>query len=260
MSLPLRVLHLEDNPNYSALVQSKLEAEGFEPDMVCVETREDFQAALEKGGFDLIIADYFLPTYDGLKALKLAQEKQPETPILLVSGTIGEEAAIQSLRAGATDYVLKHWPERLMPAVHRALRESEERKNRLRAESELTRREKHFRAITENSLDVVSVLDREGMFLYNTPSVENLLGYRPEELKDRSAFSFIHEEDLKSARETFQANIAAYHDAAEISRAASRRDVASSRNDLQKFFGRPGDCGRGGQFARCQRTTSRLAI
>src|ERR1700710_2075731 len=137
MNQPLRVLHLEDNRNYSSLVQSKLAAEGFAPEIVCVETREDFQAALEQGGYDLIIADYFLPTYDGIKALKLAQEKQPEIPILLVSGTIGEEAAIESLKAGATDYVLKHWPERLMPAVHRALRESEERKSRQLAETTL---------------------------------------------------------------------------------------------------------------------------
>src|SRR5258707_7150 len=93
MNPPLRVLHLEDNPNYSALVRSKLAAEGFEPDVLCVETKEAFESALSKQHFDVIIADYYLPTYDGIQALKLAQEKTPETPILLVSGTIGEEAA-----------------------------------------------------------------------------------------------------------------------------------------------------------------------
>src|SRR3984957_7940169 len=88
MGQPLRVLHLEDNRNYSALVKSKLAAEGFEPDLLCVETEADFEAALNKGGYDLIIADYYLPTYDGVKALKLAHEKLPDVPILLVSGTI----------------------------------------------------------------------------------------------------------------------------------------------------------------------------
>src|ERR1700685_4672872 len=145
MGQSLRVLHLEDNRNYSALVRSKLAAEGFDPDLLCVETEAEFEAALAKGGYDLIIADYYLPTYDGIKAMKLAQEKLPHVPILLVSGTIGEEAAVESLKAGATDYVLKHWPERLMPAVRRALREAEERKNRVRAETTLIRREKQFR-------------------------------------------------------------------------------------------------------------------
>lgn len=204
MNHPLRVLHLEDNPGYSELVQSKLAAEGFAPEMICVETKEDFEAALEKGPYDLIIADYFLPTYDGLKALRVAQEKQPETPILLVSGTIGEEAAIQSLKAGATDYVLKQWPERLMPSIRRALRESEERKNRLRAEAMLIQREKYFRAVTENALDIVSLLDHEGNFTYNSPSIQHLLGYDPQELIGRNAFTLIHEEDVEWVKEQFQ--------------------------------------------------------
>jgi two-component system cell cycle sensor histidine kinase/response regulator CckA len=204
MSQPLRVLHLEDNRDYSALVKSKLAAEGFEPDLVCVDTREEFEAALIKGGYDLVIADYFLPTYDGLSALKVAQELLPGTPILLVSGTIGEEAAIESLKAGATDYVLKHWPERLVPAVRRALREAGERKNRLQAEATVARQEKLFRALSENSLDVVTVLDQTGAFTYNSLSVARVLGYEPPELLGQNAFSFIHEEDLKHTQESFQ--------------------------------------------------------
>src|SRR5579863_7498919 len=162
----LRVLHLEDNRDYSALVSSKLAAEGIAAELVCVDRRKDFESALEQGGFDLIIADYSLPDFNGIQALKIAQQKLPDTPILLVSGTIGEEAAIESLKAGATDYVLKHWPERLVPAVQRALREAEERRNRVQAETTLHRREKHFRAISENSLDVVSLLNKEGNFTY----------------------------------------------------------------------------------------------
>ena len=207
MSQPLRVLHLEDNKNYSSLVRSKLAAEGFTPEVVCVETREDFLAALEQAPFDLIIADYYLPTYDGLKALTLAQLKRPETPILLVSGTIGEEAAIESLKAGATDYVLKHWPERLVPAVRRALREAEERRQRQQAESTLLRREKYFRAISENSLDIVSVLDRDGNFTYNSLRLERVLGYLPQELAGQNAFSLVHPEDVARVQEDFQRSI-----------------------------------------------------
>src|SRR3984957_693494 len=208
MAQPLRVLHLEDNRNYSALVKSKLTAEGFDPDVLCVETEAEFKAALESGPYDLIITDYNLPTYDGIKALKVAREKQPTTPILLISGTIGEEAAVESLKAGATDYVLKQRPERLIPAVRRALREADERKHRVAAETALTRREKHFQALSENSLDVVTILDQQALFKYNSLAVTRVLGYTPEELIGQNAFSFIHEADLAKVMEDFQRTLA----------------------------------------------------
>lgn len=208
MNPPLRVLHLEDNPNYSALVHAKLAAEGFNPEVVCVETGEAFAAALDNQTFDLIIADYFLPTYDGIKALKLAREKSPDTPILLVSGTIGEDAAIESLKAGATDYVLKHWPERLIPAVRRALQGVEERRNRLLAENTLVRWEKLFRALSDNALDIVTILDQAGIFTYNSLSITRMLGYDPEKLKGQNAFSFIHPEDVQKAQEALQKAVA----------------------------------------------------
>ncbi len=204
MGQPLQVLHLEDNPDYSSLLSAKLAADGMAAEVLCVGTREDFQTALDRGGYDLIVADYSLPDYNGIQAMKLAQEKLPGTPILLVSGTIGEEAAIESLKAGATDYVLKHWPERLVPAVRRALREAEERKNRLLAETKLVRREKLFRALSENSLDIVTVLDQEGRFMYNSQSVSRVMGYEPEELPGQDAFALLHAEDVDEARQDFR--------------------------------------------------------
>jgi len=115
MNKRLRILHLEDEPDFSNLVQSLLANEGFEADLVLVSSRPEFEAALAQDDFDIILADYMLPAYDGLQALKFARQTCPQTPVLLVSGTIGEQAAIESLRAGATDYVLKMWPERLAP-------------------------------------------------------------------------------------------------------------------------------------------------
>jgi two-component system, cell cycle sensor histidine kinase and response regulator CckA len=204
MAPRLRLLHLEDNPDYSSLLSSKLAAEGIDAEILCVETKEDFQRALEQGEYDLIVADYSLPDYNGVQAMKLAGQMLPGTPILLVSGTIGEEAAIESLKAGATDYVLKQWPERLVPAVRRALRESEERKSRLLAETKLVRREKLFRALSENSLDVVTVLDKDGIFKHNSPSVSRVLGYKPEELAGQNAFAMIHTDDVEATRKDFQ--------------------------------------------------------
>jgi len=180
-----------------------LEREGFQVEMVLVEGRAGFEAALGSEKFDIILADYSLPAYDGLEALRAAQQKCPETPFLLVSGTIGEQAAIESLKAGATDYVLKHWPERLVPAVSRAVREAEERRQRRQMETELIRREKYFRALTENALDILSILTPEGGFIYNSPSVKCMLGYEPKDLAGQNAFAFIHSEDLPRVLQAF---------------------------------------------------------
>ena len=113
----LRILHLEDDPDYSALVSSMLEAEGIKTDMILVNNRADFEAALALESFDLILADYSLTDYNGLQALRCAGQQCPDIPFLLISGTIGEQAAVESLKNGATDYVLKHFPERLVPAI-----------------------------------------------------------------------------------------------------------------------------------------------
>ncbi|MGO8927084.1 MAG: PAS domain S-box protein [Limisphaerales bacterium] len=199
----LRVLHLEDDPDYCDLVQSLLAQEGYQVESVLADDRAGFEAALAPEKFDLILADYLLPSYNGLEALRVARAKCPETPFLLVSGTIGEQAAIESLQCGATDYVLKQWPDRLVPAVRRAIEEAEERKQRRRVETELVRREKHFRALTENALDILTLLDHQGVFAYNSPSVKHVLGYEPKDLAGQSAFAFIHSEDLPRVLQAF---------------------------------------------------------
>src|ERR1700677_3521007 len=104
-----------------------LGAEGVACEVTRVETRADFLASLERDGFDLILADYSLPSFDGISALKLAVDKRPELPFIFVSGTMGEEVAIEALKIGATDYVLKTRLSRLVPAVLRSLREAEQK-------------------------------------------------------------------------------------------------------------------------------------
>src|SRR6266567_7123898 len=204
MNKPLRILHLEDDPDYADLVGSLLEKDGLQAELIVVSNRAGFEAALAGETFDLILADYLLPDCNGLQALSWAQQKRPQIPFLLISGTIGEQAAIESLKHGATDYVLKHWPERLVPAVRRALQEAAERLQRKRAETELIRREKYFRALTQNSPDVLTIVNREGIFQYNSPSLKRVLGYEPEELAGRNAFALVHPDDLLSARRAFE--------------------------------------------------------
>jgi PAS domain S-box-containing protein len=203
MRKPLRILHLEDDPDFHDLVHSLLQADGIEAQIKLVSTRREFEVVLAEGDFDIILADYLVPEFNGIEALRLAHKKVPETPFLLVSGTIGEQAAIDSLRAGATDYVLKQWPERLVPAIRRAATEAEERAHRRRVETELIRREKHFRTLTENALDIVTAVSKEGYYLYNSPSLKRVLGYEPAEMTGRSPFEFVHPEDLPSVQQAF---------------------------------------------------------
>ena len=141
----LRVLLLEDSIQDAELIQELLEADHFVCDVTRVETRAEFLAALEGGGIDLILADYKLPSFDGLSALKLALSARPDLPFIFVSG-FGEEIAIEALTSGATDYVLKTRLSRLVPSVQRALREARERAERKKAEEALRRSEMYLAA------------------------------------------------------------------------------------------------------------------
>src|SRR5215212_5309868 len=178
----LRVLSFEDSPLESELVYTALKGGGVECEIFRVQTRADFVAALESDEFDLILADYSLPSFDGLSALKVAQEIRPEAPFVLVSGMVGEEMAIEALKNGATDYVLKNGLERLVPAVQRALREAEERAKRKRAEEALQYQLGLTRTITDNAADSLFLWDTEGRVTFINPAAEETFGWRQEEL------------------------------------------------------------------------------
>jgi signal transduction histidine kinase len=142
MKSPLHILHLEDDPTDAALIQSTLEAEGIACATTCVQKRDDFVAALERGDIDLILSDCALPAFDGLSAVEIVRQRWPAIPLILVSGTLGEELAIDSLQRGATDYVLKERLARLAPAVRRAMHEVEERAECRRLEAQFIEAQK----------------------------------------------------------------------------------------------------------------------
>ena len=144
MTPPLRILLLEDDLGDVELIQELLEVDHFDCEVTRVQTRPEFLTALESDEIDLILADYKLPSFDGLSALKLAQSVRPDLPFIFVSGTIGEDVAIEALKIGATDYVLKTRLERLVPSVQRALREARERAERRKAEAALRRSEMYL--------------------------------------------------------------------------------------------------------------------
>jgi len=144
VTYPLKILLLEDNNRDAELVQELLEADHFAFEVTRVQTRAEFVAGLANPGINLILADYKLPSFDGLSALKLALAHRPDLPFIFVSGTLGEEVAIEAVKFGATDYVVKSRLSRLVPSVHRALREARERGERKKAEEALRRSEMYL--------------------------------------------------------------------------------------------------------------------
>lgn len=130
----LSILLVEDNPSDAELVGQALEKEGLSFSITRALSRKEFEAGLERGGVDLILSDFSLPGFDGLSALAIAREKTPEIPFIFVTGTMGEERAVESLKGGAVDYVLKGSLQRLGPAVRRALGDVKERKKREQAD------------------------------------------------------------------------------------------------------------------------------
>jgi len=144
MKTDLRILHLEDDPMDAELVQQVLASDVVTCEVTRVETEADFIASLERCDFDLILADYTLPTFDGLSALKIARENCPLVPFIFVSGTIDEDLAIEALKIGATDYVFKTRMSRILPSVKRALREARERAELSRADEALRRSEAYL--------------------------------------------------------------------------------------------------------------------
>jgi PAS domain S-box-containing protein len=179
----LRILHLEDNENDAILIEATLDRQGFACTMERVETQEAFLAALERGGFDLIISDFSLPSYNGLSALRLAQEKQPDIPFLFVSGTIGEETAVEALKNGATDYVLKERLARLGPAARRAIADAAERAALRRAEEAMIQSENKYRRLFECLSEAALLADScTGRVLDTNRQAEVLFGFRRAEI------------------------------------------------------------------------------
>jgi PAS domain S-box-containing protein len=187
MSARVRLLHLEDNPQDAELVQLILQQDGLDCDAVVVNNRTSFEDALAKSRFDLVLADFSLPGYNGLSALAWTRKFQPQLPFIMVSGTAGEDEAVESLKSGATDYVLKARLARLPAAVRRALQEAENMAQSDKVES-------LFQNIMENLEDMVAVVDLQGKRVFCSPSCQQLFPSL-DSLIGKDAFGEVHPED-----------------------------------------------------------------
>jgi PAS domain S-box-containing protein len=207
---PLQILYLEDDPRDAELVQASLESEEFVCNITRVETRPDFIDALQRKPWDLILADYTLPSFDGISALKISKEIRPHVPFIFVTGTLGEEVAIEALKLGATDYIFKTGLSRIAPSVRRALREAVER-------SERRESEQRFRTIFDEAGTGIALVDlgTEGP-IENNRALQKMLGSTWDELsrietydqltceQDREADAILYRELCEGKRESLR--------------------------------------------------------
>jgi PAS domain S-box-containing protein len=200
----LRVLMVEDSEDDERLLLRELEKGGYEPDPERVDTAEAMRQALAEGQpWDVIISDWRMPRFSAPEALEVLRETGSEAPFIIVSGKVGEEEAVEAMRCGAHDYVMKDNLARLGAAVERGLREARIREERRRAEESLKVSEARFRSLVMNSSDMITVFAPDGTRLYASPSIEPVLGYKPEETLGGSAFDLVHPDDVPSVREEF---------------------------------------------------------
>jgi len=188
----LRVLHLEDSPDDAILIRRKLRAEFPRCEVIRVDEEGAFRAAAKAGAVNVILSDYRVPGFHGMTALAVAREACPEVPFLFLSGVLGDELAVDCLKAGATDYLLKDRPARLVPAIRRALAEADVQARRKRAEEQLRHSEEQYRDLFENATDLIQIVGTDSRLMLVNPAWLKTLEYTQEEVRALSFFDILH--------------------------------------------------------------------
>jgi PAS domain S-box-containing protein len=187
----LRVLLVEDNPNDAELILRALRGAGFAPDCQRVDTEEEFSRNLDPN-IDIVLSDYVMPEFSGPRALELLKQRGLGLPFIIISGTIGEETAVEAMRSGAADYLLKDRLGRLGEAVKHALEEKRLREEGERTEEKLSDLRRQSELILNSAGEGIYGLDLQGNINFINPKAAELLGWNAEELLGKSAHATLH--------------------------------------------------------------------
>ena len=198
MGTPIRVLIIEDSDNDKELLLLELRRGGYSPEYICVETEADMNEALDHHKWDLIISDYSLPQFNGLQALEIAKKRQLDIPFILISGTIGEEVAVNAIKEGASDYLMKGNIKRLIPTIGRELKDAERHRQQILAEKALKESELRFRTLAESAPVGIFTTDAQGFTTYVNPRWCEISKLTEEEAFGDGWLVAVHPEDAES--------------------------------------------------------------
>ncbi|HEY1022851.1 MAG TPA: PAS domain S-box protein, partial [Flavisolibacter sp.] len=200
MKPKFRILHIEDVATDAELAARELKKH-FEFEHLVVDKEEDYRAALESFCPDVILCDHSLPAFNSLEALQIVQSKQLLVPFILITATVSEEFAVEVIKRGADDYILKDRLNRLPVAVSNALNKANLEKEKQDYLAQLERNERRFRGIIEQGTDGVVILREDGSPTYVSPSLSHILGYAEQEVMQFTILDIVHPDDKnKTAR------------------------------------------------------------
>ncbi len=200
MNAAIKVLLVEHDPSDARLIVEELGSSGLVIELKQVTSRSEFFKVYALFCPDLVLSDYVIGKIPGLAVMKELRKTHPDQPFIFVSWEIHEDSVIEALKEGATDYVFKENLSRLTLSVHRALRETAERRDREQAQAGLQKSEEYFRSLIENAGDIIMVLDGGAIVRFASPSVKKLLGYEPADFIGKDILTFIHQEDRENAQ------------------------------------------------------------
>ncbi len=232
MPAPLRILIVEHVPNDAELALRELKRAGIAFDLRRVETAADYRRDLEQFKPQLILADFTMPSFDGLEALAIARDQFPDIPFIFFSGSIGEENAIRALKQGANDYVMKTNLARLSSSVERAIQEQRERTARRDAEDALRASELRKSAIIDAALDCFVTIDAQGCVIEFNPAAEKAFGYAREEVLGKELAELVVP---PASRAAHRRGLKHYNATAEGPILGKRIEISAMRKDRSEF-------------------------
>ena len=199
MNEEIKILIVEDVVTDAHLIERELRRAGIHFTSRRVDTREGFVTALREFEPEIVLSDYNLPQFSGREALRILKRMGCSAPFILVTGSLTEEVAVECMKEGAHDYILKTSLTRLPSAVRGALEKVKTIEEKRSAEAALRKSEEQYRLIAENTSDLICMVDNQGNYTYLSPSYRDVLGYRPESLLGQNCLVLIHPDDRRNA-------------------------------------------------------------